>query len=586
MPVIPTNILRNGMRTDGVVTFTLLVEGSEVPSDVEVYSIDIWQEINRIPRAKIAILDGNAAEQTFNVSGEDWFVPGNAIEIHVGYSSDESAIFSGIVTGQSIKVRPGGRSLLMVDCADPAIKLTTTPRSRYFYDVSDSDVFETLISGYSGLSAEVESSQYTHKEILQFQSSDWDFMLNRAEINGFFCLADGGTIHIKSPDFTQEASATVAYGNNLLEIDAEIDATKQFGSVKGTSWDYSRTENNEVNAASVSPVTPGNLSSADLSGSFENSEFQLRAGAKISSEILQKWANSKLMKHELAKVRGRAKVEGLGSIKPGSTITLEGVGDRFSGNAYVSGVKHTVFRGDWFTDLQFGMSSKWFSEEFDISEKPSAGMMPSVSGLQIGLVTQIQDDPEGDDRILVRLPMIDAQEQGVWARIASMGSGNNRGLIFRPEIGDEVIVGFIHDDPNQPVILGSVNSSANPAPISASDDNHEKGWVTRGEIKLLVNDDHPSVLLEMPSGKKISVNDDDGEISVTDEHGNSILLNSDGITIEGAADISVKATGDLNLEATNINIKATASFKAEGSASADVSSTGTTSVQGSLVQIN
>lgn len=586
MPVIPANLFRNGMRTDGVVTFTILVGGSAIPSDVEVYSIDIWQEINRIPRAKIAILDGNVAEQTFSVSEEDWFVPGKTIEIQVGYSSDETTIFSGIVTGQSIKVRPGGNSILMVECADPAIKLTTTPRSRYFYDVSESDVFEMLISGYSGLSVDIESTQYTHKEILQFQSTDWDFILNRADINGFFCLADGGTIHIKPPDFTQEASATVTYGNNLLEIDAEMDGTNQFGSVKGTSWDYSRTENSEVDAASVTPVTPGNLSSSDLSGSLENSEFLLRAGAKVSTEVLQKWADSKLMKHELAKVRGRAKTEGLGNIKPGSVISLEGVGDRFNGNAYVSGVKHTVYRGDWFTDLQFGMSSKWFSEEFDISEKPAAGMMPAVSGLQVGLVTQIQDDPDGDDRIMVRLPVIDAQEQGIWARLATMGSGNNRGVIIRPEIGDEVVVGFIHGDPNQPIILGSVNSSANPSPIASSDDNHEKGWVTRGEINFLVNDDHPSVLIEMPSGKKISVNDDDGEISVTDEHGNNILLNSEGITIESAGNVSIKAGGDLNLEGTNINVKANAAFKAEGSASADVSSTGTTSVQGSLVQIN
>jgi uncharacterized protein involved in type VI secretion and phage assembly len=158
--------------------------------------------------------------------------------------------------------------------------------------------------------------------------------------------------------------------------------------------------------------------------------------------------------------------------------------------------------------------------------------------------------------------------------------------VIRPEIGDEVIVGFIHDDPNQPVILGSVNSSANPSPISPSDDNHEKGWITRGEIKFLVNDDHPSVLIETPSGKKFSVNDDDGEITISDDHGNSVVMNSDGLSLESSADISIKATGDLNLEGTNVNVKANASLKAEGAASAEVSSTGTTSVQGSLVQIN
>jgi len=586
MPVIPTNILQNGSRRDGVVTFTILSEGEVVPSLVEVYSIDIWQELNRIPRAKIAILDGSASDQTFRVSEENWFVPGKSIEILVGFSSDEVTIFSGIVTGQTIKVRPGGNTVLMVDCADPAIKMTTSPRSKYFYDVAESDLFEALISGYSGLNADIESTQYTHKEILQFQSTDWDFMLSRVHVNGLFCLADGGTIYVASPDFEQEPAATVTYGHNLLEMDAELDGTKQFSSVKGMSWDYSLTENSETDAVSAGPSTPGNLSSADLAGSLENGELVLRAGAKISGELLQKWTDAKLMKHELAKVRGRAKIEGMGAIKPGTVIKLEGVGDRFNGSAFVSGVKHTIFRGEWTTDLQFGLSSKWFAEEYAVSEKPAAAMLPAVSGLQIGLVTQIENDPDGDDRILVRLPVVDAGEQGVWARIATVGAGDIRGFVFRPEIGDEVVVGFIHDDPNQPIILGSANSSANPSPITPSDDNHEKGLITRGEIKLLINDDHPSVLIEMPSGKKVSVNDDDGEIVITDDHGNSVVMNANGLLLESSADITIKASGDLNLEGTNVNIKANASLKAEGSASADISSTGTTSVQGSLVQIN
>jgi Rhs element Vgr protein len=586
MPILPTGSLLNGLQSNGVVTLTIIVNGEEIPSTVQVYSVDIWHELNRIPRSKLGILDGNAAEETFSVSEDEWFVPGNEIEIQIGYESNEETVFKGVVTGQSIKVRSNGNSILMVDCADPAVKLTTVPKSRYFYDVTESDIFETIISAYGGLLPDVEPTSFSHKELLQFQSTDWDFILTRADVNGLFCLADGGTIAIKSPDFGQEPVAAVRYGNNLLEIDAEIDGTNQFGGVKGFSWDYSKTESSEVDAASVSPVTPGNLTSGDLSGHFENNEWALRAGAKITSEVLQKWADSKLMKHELAKVRGRAKIRGISGVKPGTVITLEGVGDRFNGNAFVSGVKHQFYKGEWLMDIQFGLSPKWFSEEYKISESPAAGMLPSVSGLQIGLVTQIEGDPDGDERILVRMPMIDTEEQGVWARLATFGAGDNRGFIFRPEIGDEVVVGFIHGDPNQPIILGSLNSSAKPAPITVSDDNHEKGLISRGEVKIILNDDDPSVLLEMPSGKKVSVNDADGEILLEDENGNKVLINSDGISLESPSDVTLNATGDLNIEATNINLKANAGFKAEGSASAEISSTGTTTVKGSIVQIN
>ena len=586
MPVVPTDLLQNGLQTHGVVTLTVLVDGEAIPSTVQVYSVDIWHELNRISRAKLAILDGNASEETFSISEDEWFVPGNKIEVQIGYQANEDTVFKGIVTGQSIKVRSNGNSLLMVDCADPAVKLTTVPKSRYFYDVAESDVFETIISQYSGLTPDIEPTSYTYKELLQFQSTDWDFILTRADVNGMFCTSEGGTVAIKSPDFGQASVAIVKYGNNLLEIDAEIDGTCQFAGVRGISWDYSKTELSEVDAASVSPISPGNFTSGDLSGSFENNEWALRAGTKITSEVLQKWADSKLMKHELAKVRGRAKIRGINGIKPGTVITLDGVGDRFNGNAFVSGVKHQFYKGEWLMDVQFGLSPKWFSEEYKISETPAAGMLPSVSGLQIGLVTQIEGDPDGDERILVRLPMIDTEEQGVWARMATFGAGDNRGFIFRPEIEDEVVVGFIHGDPNQPIILGSLHSSANPAPITASDDNHEKGLVCRSEIKIYINDDDPSVLLEMPSGKKISVNDADDEILLEDDHGNKVLMDSDGITLDSPSDVSIKATGDLNIEATNLNLKANAGFKAEGSASAEISSSGSTTVKGSIVQIN
>jgi len=57
--------------------------------------------------------------------------------------------------------------------------------------------------------------------------------------------------------------------------------------------------------------------------------------------------------------------------------------------------------------------------------------------------------------------MISTSDDGIWARISTLDAGKQRGTFFRPEIGDEVIVGFLNDDPRYPVVLGMVNSSAN-----------------------------------------------------------------------------------------------------------------------------
>jgi uncharacterized protein involved in type VI secretion and phage assembly len=213
-------------------------------------------------------------------------------------------------------------------------------------------------------------------------------------------------------------------------------------------------------------------------------------------------------------------------------------------------------------------------------------LLPAIKGLHVGVVSQLQEDPDGEDRILVKIPIINAEEQGIWCRVSSLDAGENRGSFFRPEIEDEVIVGFINEDPNQGIVLGMLHSSAKPAPIVAADENHEKGFVTRSEMKVMFNDDKKSITIETPAGKVITLDEDQGVIKLEDENSNVITMNSDGISIESAGEIKMKASKDVSIEGMNINIKASAQLKAEGSAGAELSSGATAVLKGSLVQIN
>jgi uncharacterized protein involved in type VI secretion and phage assembly len=198
----------------------------------------------------------------------------------------------------------------------------------------------------------------------------------------------------------------------------------------------------------------------------------------------------------------------------------------------------------------------------------------------------LQDDPGGEHRIQVRMPVVDPQAEGVWARVASLDAGQDRGAFFRPEIGDEVVLGFLNDDPRDPVVLGMLNSSAKPAPLTATDENHEKGFITRSGMKLLFDDEKVSVGVQTPGGQSITLSDEEGTIILKDQHGNSITMNSEGMTIESAGKLEIKAGSDLNLEGTNTGFKASSQFKAEGSSGAELTSGGTVVVKGSVVQIN
>src|SRR5439155_9734289 len=165
------------------------------------------------------------------------------------------------------------------------------------------------------------------------------------------------------------------------------------------------------------------------------------------------------------------------------------------------------------------------------------GLLPAISGLQIGIVTALENDPDGEDRIRVRLPLVSASEDGAWARLATLDAGDQRGTFFRPEIDDEVVVGFLDSDPRFPVVLGQCHSSAKPAPEPAKDANDVKGYVSRSKMKLTFDDDKKSVVLETPSGNKLTLSEDEKTVSLVDQNGNSVALEQGGITLKSAKDI-------------------------------------------------
>lgn len=578
-----TGVIQTSQSAD-LVTFKILIEGEELSKTYQTKSIVVQNEANRIPMAQIILIDGDASARDFKLSNEDLLVPGKKIEITAGYHSDEETIYKGVVIKHTIKIK-GSSSLLIIECKDEAVKLTIGRKSKYYYEVKDSDVFEEIIGKYS-LEKEIESTNFSHKELVQYNTSDWDFIVSRAQANGKLCFVENGKISVMKPNLTSESIETVTYGATILDFDAEIDARNQYSKVSSYSWDYSNQELLEIEAKEPNVNLNGNLSSSDIAAIIELENFELRHGGKITDTELQDWADAKLLFQQLSKIRGRVKFQGIPAVKPNTIITLDGVGDRFNGKAYITGVCHQIIDGNWTIDAQFGLNPEWFSETYDINTPSASGIIPAIKGLHIGIVTQLQEDPDGEDRILVKIPIINNEEQGIWCRVASLDAGENRGAFFRPEIEDEVIVGFINEDPNSAIVLGMLHSSGKPAPISASDDNNEKGFVTRSEMKLLFDDEKKSILIQTPAGKKITLDEDAAAIIIEDENSNVITIDSAGIKMESAGNIELIATGDVSIEGANVNIKASAQFKAEGSAGVEMSSSATAVLKGGLVQIN
>ncbi len=569
----------------GVVTFTILSNDSPVSRAYHVLSIITEKQANKIPSAKIILRDGDPAKGNFEISSADDFLPGNEIEIRVGYHETEETLFKGLVIRHGVKVRSGKPSVLTVNLKHAAVRLTVGRKSAFYYDVSDSDIAREILDEHN-LDAEIEDTAVVHKEMVRYRCSDWDFLLSRMDVMGKLVLVGNERVLIRAPNPPMEPALSLAYGSPMIEFEAEVDARHQLAAVASHAWDAAEQSRIEVDGVSPFASVQGDLDPQTLAEAAGPDSYQLDHGGQITDEELQAWADARLQKSRLAKVRGRVRCRGFAAIQPGDTLELLGVGKRFNGNAFVTGVRHEVVRGSWTTDIQFGLSPRWYREQHTLEEPGAGGLLPSVRGLHVGVVRQLEADPDGEDRILVNLPMVDPEDEGIWARLASLDAGENRGAVFRPEIGDEVVVGFFSGDPRHPVVLGMLHSSAKPAPLPGSDDNHEKGLVSRGDMRLIFHDETHAITISTPEGNSIVLSEEAGGLLIRDQNGNTIEMNENGIKVESAADLILKATGDVKLEGANIGVQASAAFKAEGGSGAELSTGATAVIKGSLVQIN
>ncbi|UJB19630.1 MULTISPECIES: type VI secretion system tip protein VgrG [Lysobacter] len=572
-----------------VITLTVRVNGTELPRTVTLQGVEVVNQANRVPYARLRVGDGDAARGDFARSTGELFVPGNQIEVSAGYHGETEVIFGGVILTQRIVSRDGA-SWLELECRDPVFVMTLVRRNRYFEEMSDSEVASKLLGEYpgSGVSAgKIASSEVKHPQLLQYQSSDWDFLVSRIEAAGQLCFVNAGKMSTIKPALDDQPAMDLNFGFTVLEFDAEIDARTQSGAIRAVAWDPAEQALQEVNAADPGWSGNGNLSASKLSAAAGRSEDVLWHGGSLAHEELQKWADGALLRARLAAARGRVRLTGLTAVKPGTVLQLSRFSERFNGKVYVTAVRHEFSSGKWTTDAEFGLPREPHAARVAMNHLPAAGLAAAVHGLQVGVVTEQDGDPGKEHRVRVKVPLAGMGEQGVWARVATLDAGDQRGTFFRPEKGDEVVLGFFHDDPSQPVILGMLHSSKKAPPLEVTADNHQKAYVSRSGLTLEFDDDKKAITLKTPGNNRIVLSDEDGGITLEDQSGNKLVLGKDGVVIESPNKaVAVTAKTKLEAKGNKIAFEAQTTLEAKAQGAAEVSSSGNLTLKGSMVMIN
>lgn len=547
-----------------VVTATITSEGKKMDPTVQVLSIDILREVNRIPSAQLTLIDGDAAQRKFAVSNSGFFDPGRQIDIKLRYEGQpgsEQKVFSGLVVAQSVEAE-NLRSVLTVELKDAAVKLTQAPKSKVFAQASDDQVIKKLIQAGGLRAGKLAATTATHEEIVQYGCTDWDFIVWRAEVNGLLVGVEDGSLSLLRAELAAAPKKTFEYGlDQIFAFEIEANGDGQFGEVSSVAWDVSAQKLSAAKQGRAPLLAPGDLDGKKLAQALGGGSHALTSPAPLKPEELQAWANAILVRSHIGLIRGRISVPGFAGLKFLDVIEIKGVGKRYNGKALVTGWRHRVTDQGWVTDIRFGLATDWFSTRTDVAAKPAAGLLPPVSGLQIGVVAGFEEDPDKQLRVKVLVPALGEGQPPLWARLAAPDAGKARGFCFRPEPGDEVVLGFFNDDPRQPVIIGSLYSSANGLPdafAQLSGKNNLKGLVTKAGTKIGFDDQDQgkaTVYIETANGNKVLLDDGAKSISLKDQHGNTITLDDKGVTIKSAKDLSLEASGKVEIKGTTVDVK-------------------------------
>ena len=138
----------------------------------------------------------------------------------------------------------------------------------------------------------------------------------------------------------------------------------------------------------------------------------------------------------------------------------------------------------------------------------AAGLLPGMEGLHTAVVKKLDGDPSGECRIQVELPWLEGENKLIWARLSTLYGTNGSGTFWLPEPDDEVLVGFVNNDPAHPVILGSIYGAKHKPPYEYTAENNMKALVTRKKLKIEFDEEKKIITVSTPGNNKVELNDE------------------------------------------------------------------------------
>ena len=504
---------------------------------------------------------------------------GKSFAVYAGEKSETT--FMGVVTGVSLHRKNSDFGHILVSGYSETYRLETDLNFNSWTGCTLADIIKEMTSK-AGVSARI-NPEYTEKldYVCQYNESDFTFIKRLALQYNEWLYYDGIDLVFGRPVHLPDA-VKLEFGTSLSSLDIGVKALAKPAKV----FSY-----HSLNDQTIAAETPNKPTDKDQLGheAFQASLGMYRNPAR--QYALPRIQYSSEMTRYVRKKQEAATAEShyvLGQSETATLVTgsvvdlkssfLERVGSLTSeslGEFFITEITHTVGEDSYYSN-----TFKAIPAVVDTLPEPEVEM--PIAEPQMAKVTR-NDDKFGHGRVQVQMNWQTEKMSTDWLRVMAPDGGSsdqvksNRGFVFIPEVGDHVLVGFRHGDPNRPYVMGSLFNGTTGAGGFA--ENHKKSLTTRSGSTITFDDSAHTILLQTTHANKIFVDEKNGTIAISSAE--EVNVNTKNVNINASENMNVNVGKNFNMQ-----IGEEASVNVEGNSSLMVNQNSTVSIsKNSIVDI-
>jgi phage protein D/phage baseplate assembly protein gpV len=504
--------------------------------------------------------------------------PDLAVGVEVEIKMEDVVLINGEITALEPDLAQA-TPVVQVRGYDRAHRLHRGRHREAYVQMTDSDL-ASQIAGEVGLSSQVDSTSEVFEYIYQNNLTHWEFLQERAGRIGYDCYVQGEELYFKSMGQARDGTVNLEWGNELTWLRPRLSSSAQVTEVIVRGWDPGAKE------AIVGQVTPRAEAQpsvgAGLGSDEAESAFDTNAQMVIVDRPVYTQGEAESMAQAVADDLGgsylQAEGEALGNpnLQAGRKVNITGVGERFSGEYFVTRATHSYGTGAGY-NVRFSVTGRRPSSIGALLAGRRSLPDSRVPGVVPAIVTN-NEDPDGLGRVKVKYPVFSDDIESDWVRVASPMAGPERGFYWLPEVDDEVLIAFEFSDVRRPYVIGALwnGQDAPPEDIGSVVSG---GEVVQRIIKTRVG--HLIILEDTAGAEAIKIIDKTGD--------NQVLIESDEnkITLQAAGDIVIEAQGKVLVSGQGgVEIDSQAHFKAESQSGAEIKTTANLKVHGATSEVS